>query len=134
MATDGVSVLLDTDVLIECLRGIPAAQTWLASLDMTQFSIPGVVAMELIMGCTTQIRLQQTQQFLQAFRIQWADKNDTALAYQLLVRHRLTGGLSIPDCLIAAQALNLSTLLYSFNIRHFSKVAGLNVQQLYLRP
>jgi predicted nucleic acid-binding protein len=43
-------LLLDTDVLIDCLRGMPAAKLWLASAAGEAFGVPGVVAMELLVG------------------------------------------------------------------------------------
>jgi predicted nucleic acid-binding protein len=127
-------VLVDTDVLIECLRGTPVAQSWLATLETTEFSIPGIVAMELIVGCSTKARVEQTEQFLAQFPILWPNEADVSLAYRLLIEHRFTGGLGIPDCLIAAQALNHAVELFSFNLRHFSKVKGLAVYQPYPRP
>ena len=44
-------ILIDTDVLVECLRGSTVAKTWLGTLRKDTFAIPGVVAMELLMGC-----------------------------------------------------------------------------------
>jgi predicted nucleic acid-binding protein len=45
-----MTALLDTDILIDCLRGLPAAQTWLAGSANQTFEVPGIVAMELIGG------------------------------------------------------------------------------------
>jgi predicted nucleic acid-binding protein len=45
-----MTALVDTDVLVDILRGTPAAQAWLASVPTTAFAIPGVVAMELVVG------------------------------------------------------------------------------------
>jgi hypothetical protein len=42
--------LIDTDVLVGCLRGSPEASTWLSSLRHETFEIPGIVAMELVNG------------------------------------------------------------------------------------
>ena len=126
-------ILLDTDVLIVCWRGEPAAQSWLASIEATQFKVPGVVAMELVMGCNTKVQLQRTQNFISIFEVLWPDADDFALAYSLLTQHRFTGGLSIPDCLIAAQAIKLSATLYSFNMKHFRTIQGLAVQQPFER-
>lgn len=49
-----MTAFLDTDVLVDCLRGTAAAQTWLASVATDAFQVPGVVAMELLMGCLNQ--------------------------------------------------------------------------------
>ena len=48
-------VLLDTDVLIDCLRGVPPARIWIESAPTEAFGIPGIVAMELLVGCRNQM-------------------------------------------------------------------------------
>ena len=62
-------VLVDTDVLIECLRGSVTARNWLQGAPKETFGIPGVVAMELLMGCRNQPDLQQTRKFLSTFTV-----------------------------------------------------------------
>ncbi len=128
-----MSALIDTDVLIDILRGTPAAQAWLARSAATAFQIPGVVAMELVMGCRNQAELWRVQQFLGAFSVVWTGAPEFARAYDLLVAYRLTSGLSIPDCLVAAMALTRSATLYTFNMRHFRVITGLDVQEPYAR-
>ncbi len=127
-------VLVDTDVLVECLRGSSAARDWLHAVQKEAFAIPGVVAMELVMGCRNQTDLQQIQRFLGSFSITWPDASEFAQAYELLATHRLSSGISIPDCLIAAAALSRAARLYTFNMKHFQVVAGLDAQQPYPRP
>ncbi|MCS6909268.1 MAG: hypothetical protein NZM11_01680 [Anaerolineales bacterium] len=61
--------LLDTDVLIDCLRGTPAARSWLSSNAAQSFQVPGIAAMELLMGCNNQADLERIQQFLSTFSI-----------------------------------------------------------------
>jgi predicted nucleic acid-binding protein len=63
----------------------------------------------------------------------WPDSNETARAYQLLLTYRLTIGVGIPDCLIAAMALSRQARLYTFNLRHYQQIAGLEAQQPYQR-
>jgi predicted nucleic acid-binding protein len=43
-------VLVDTDVLVDCLRGTSPAKAWLQDASAEVLGIPGVVAMELIIG------------------------------------------------------------------------------------
>ena len=126
-------ILLDTDVLIECLRGTAAARTWLQQATSEPFQVPGVAAMELAMGCRDQADLERIQKFLGTFTIIWPEAAEFAQAYDLLITHRLTSGLSIPDCLIATMALNRGARLYTFNLKHFQVVHGLDVQQPYSR-
>jgi tRNA(fMet)-specific endonuclease VapC len=127
-------ILIDTDVLVECLRGSTAAKTWLGALQKDAFGIPGVVAMELLMGCRNQADLQQVQRFLASFNVTWPEASEFAQGYNLLVSLRLSSGLGIPDCLIAAMALARGVRLYTFNLKHFHVVPGLDAQQPYPRP
>jgi hypothetical protein len=128
-----MTVLLDTDVLVDCLRGTASAQAWLSRASADEFQVPGVAAMELIMGCQNNLDLQRTQKFLKAFEVVWPTADEFARAYALLTEQRLSSGLSIPDCLIAAMALARSARLYTFNRKHFQVVAGLDVVEPYTR-
>ena len=92
--------LLDTDVLIECLRGKPEAKAWLATIPSETFRVHGVVAMELLIGCRNQVDQRQVQKFLTMFPVVWPDASEFARAYDILAAHRLSGGLGIPDSLL----------------------------------
>src|SRR5580698_8618321 len=126
-------ILIDTDVLVECLRGSINAKNWLHSLPRETFAIPGVVAMELLIGCRNHAELRQIRKFLASFDIVWPDASEFAHAYEILASYRLVSGMSIPDCLIAAMALARAAPLYTFNLKHFQMVLGLNTQQPYTR-
>lgn len=126
-------ILLDTDVLIDCLRGRPAAKDWLASSPGEAFKVPGVVAMELLMGCRNQAEQRQVQKFMTSFPVLWPDASEFARAYDLMASYRLAFGLGIPDCLIAAAALCRNATLHTFNLKHFQKIHGLQVTEPYSR-
>ena len=126
-------ILLDTDVLVECLRGSEKAKSWLETLSTETLAIPGVAAMELVMGCQNRLDLEQTQRFLEAFPVTWPDAAEFASAYDLLSALRLSVGIGIPDCLIAAIAISRRARLYTFNLKHFRAVPGLDVAQPYSR-
>jgi predicted nucleic acid-binding protein len=126
--------LVDTDVLIDCLRGAVAAAAWLSQVEREPFAVPGVVAMELVMGCSSRRDLDRIQRFLGEFDIVWPQASEFAAAYRLLVAHRLTSGVSIPDCTIAAMALARAASVYTFNLKHFQVIPGLDVREPYSRP
>jgi tRNA(fMet)-specific endonuclease VapC len=127
-------IFLDTDVLIEVLRGAPAATAWLNKESSASFHIPGIVAMELVVGARDKVDLGSIQKFLSSFPVVWPEAAEFAHAYQLLAKYRLASGLGIPDCLIAAMTLLRSARLYTFNLKHFQIVPGLGVQTPYTRP
>ncbi len=86
------------------------------------------------MGCRNQADLRQIRKFLGSFIIAWPDASEFAQAYELLATYRLSSGIGIPDCLIAATALARVAKLYTFNLKHFQVVPGLDAQQPYPRP
>lgn len=113
--------------------GSAAAKDWLDALNDDLFCVSGVVASELIIGCRNQGELQQVQKLLQSFVVAWPEATEFELSYRLLVTHRLSSGLGIPDALIAATALSRTARLYTFNLKHFQIIPGLDVQQPYQR-
>src|SRR5688572_6830627 len=117
-------ILVDTDVLIDCLRGTEPAEKWLEQSAVEALGIPGIVAMELLVGCRNRAELQRVQQFLNRFPVAWPEAIEFAKAHELLATHRLTSALSIPDCVIAAMSLHRKARLYSFNAKHFQVVPG----------
>jgi predicted nucleic acid-binding protein len=44
-------ILLDTDVMVDILRGYEPARQWLESATSQEIGVPGLVAMELLQGC-----------------------------------------------------------------------------------
>ena len=128
-----MTVFLDTDVLIDCLRGTSYAQQWLENHAASTFFVPGVVAMELVMGCRNQAELRRIEQFLANFPLLWPQATEFVQAYQLLSQYRLSHGIGISDCLIAAMALSHSARLYTFNLKHFAIIPNLDVQRPYER-
>ena len=57
-------MLLDTDVLIEISRGRPEAIPFLEKLESPVLRIPGVVAMEFLIGSRNKIDLVRAQKVL----------------------------------------------------------------------
>ncbi|MBM3130096.1 MAG: type II toxin-antitoxin system VapC family toxin [Chloroflexi bacterium] len=128
-----MTVCLDTDVLVDCLRGVTAAQSWLHSNSNEPMVVPGIAAMELLMGCQNQADLKRTRAFLDTFDVVWPEAHEFQRAFELLAEHRLASGLAIPDCLVAAMALERSLHLYTFNTKHYRVIAGLDLREPYPR-
>ncbi len=126
-------IFLDTDVLIDCQRALPAARAWLQAAAAQSLAIPGPVAMELVIGCRNKEDLRITQVFLQHFDIVWPDAQDAQSAHELLVAYRLAYGVSIPDCLIAAMAIHRKLPLLTFNVKHYQMFPELILQIPYER-
>ena len=128
-----MSAFLDTDVLIDCFRGTPEGRGWLESHASEAFQIPGIVAMELVVGCRDKAALRRVHKLLETFEIVWPDPVEFQHAYELLTEHYLASSTGIADCLIAAMCLRRSMRLYSFNLRHYRAIESLEVLEPYER-
>jgi predicted nucleic acid-binding protein len=126
-------ILLDTDVLVESLRGRAAAQAWFEASSDLEIFVPGIVAMELVLGCRNRPELRAVRKFLGDFDLIWPTTADFMQAYQLLITYHLSIASSIPDCLIAAMALQRSAMLYTFNTKHYRHIPELELQIPYTR-
>ena len=125
-------ILLDTDVLIEIRRGDPRITTWFTELSEPT-KLAGMAPLEFLIGSRNAVELRQSERFLNRFEVLWQISGDNALARELVLRHKLSTGLSFADYLIAAQSLNLGATLASFNLRHFRAIPDLEVRAPYVR-
>lgn len=123
---------MDADVCIEVDRETPEALLWFES-EAEELAVPGFVAMELINGCRSNQELHRIQEFLGSFAIVWASEAAMLSALNDLAPLQLTCGIGTLDCLIAATVREQGGTLYTFNLRHFRHVPGLNAAAPYTR-
>lgn len=112
---------------------MPSAKIWIEASATEAFGVPGIVAMELIMGCRNRPEQIRVEKYLSEFPVLWPEASDFARAFELLTPHRLAGGGGIPDCLIAAMALSRHAALCTFNRKHFQAFSGLESSEPYGR-
>ena len=124
--------LLDTDVLVEAQRGRPAAGSWLFTV-LDDISLPAAVVWEMLVGSRDSAEMRRARRFISDYSIVELNEDDSRLARDLIEAHTLSTGLSIPDFLIAAQEINRSSTLYTFNLKHFRVIPGLDAQAPYER-
>jgi predicted nucleic acid-binding protein len=126
-------LVLDTDVLIEILRGNSRAGTWLATIESFVIGIPVIAWMEILIGA----RDKQEQRVLAAqltrYRLLHLESGDSERARQWFEQFHLRHGVGILDCLIAAIAVRLAKPFYTFNLKHFRVIPGLEAQAPYER-
>jgi tRNA(fMet)-specific endonuclease VapC len=125
-------LLLDSDVLIEVQRGRQEAKEWLQDLS-DQVALPAAVAWEMLYGSRDKQELQKSERFLNSFAVEQLTSADSALVQQLVVDHLLSSGLSLPDYLIAAQAISRGATLITFNTKHFQVIPILKISKPYER-
>lgn len=126
-------LILDSDVLIEILRGRPEAGRWLASLGSQTVGISVLTRMEILQGARN--RQEQTILIAQLNRYELLlfDAGDAIEALRWFETYRLSHGVGIMDCLIAASASRLGKPFYTFNVRHYRPFTILQAQEPYSR-
>lgn len=122
--------LLDADVLIDALRGHAPTVRWLAGLPELP-GVPGQVALELLATRTDRRQVRQVQALIADMPVVWPSPEACRRALDEYPTHRLRDGLGPVDALIAACALEQGATLCTFNVKHYRRVAGLDVRAPY---
>lgn len=123
---DSTGYLIDSDVLIDVLRGNKGARALLAG-RVTPWAISSVSAMELIVGARDKRETAAIDAFLGACVIVPLRPSIGAAAYQLLKVYARSNGLQVFDSLVAATAMEERLTLVSRNRKHFAKIEGLRL-------
>ena len=126
-----VDSLLDTDVLIESLRGTPASAGWLAERADAVPGIPYIAALEVLQGAWNARELRRLREWLAAFACIPPEAEDADAALRFYQDHALGFGCGILDCLIGALAARLGVPLYTFNTKHLGCLGGVDARRPY---
>jgi len=112
-------MLIDTDVLIWCLRGNSRAIREIEKLSLRAISI--VTRMELVQGCRNKVEHRLLRGFLidQEFEVIALSPEIGHRADAWIEQFHLSDGVGVADCLIAATASLRGLPLLTANVRHF---------------
>lgn len=124
-------MLIDTDVLIWCLRGNAKAVKTLAALDHR--AISDVTRMELFVGCKNKNEILLLKQFLAdgKFRIIPLNAEISTRAVIYLEDWHLSHTVGLPDSLIAATAALSGLELLTGNWKHFRCLPTLQIKRFH---
>lgn len=126
-------ILLDTDVMIDVLRGYDPALAWLKSLGAEPVGLPGLVAMELLQGCRDSQEQRRVQKIMRPYALHWPTPADCTRAYNNFAAFRLGHNIGLLDTLIAETAVGLAAPLVTFNDKHYRVIGGLQLLEPYSR-
>ncbi|MBI5353164.1 MAG: PIN domain-containing protein [Chloroflexi bacterium] len=122
-------ILLDTDVMVDILRGYEPAKIWLESAQ--EIGVPGLVVMELIQGCQNAKEQRQLERSLSNYRLYWPSEEDNNRALTSFSAHHLSDNIGLLDALIAETAIGVHAQLATFNVKHYRVLRGLKTVQPY---
>lgn len=122
---------LDSDVLIDHLRGYRAYAGYIARYERGELRgyVSAVTVAELFAARRTRepVERKRVEKLLSLFTIVPVDMPIAVLAGEL----RRDYGLSLPDAIVAATALNLGLVLVTRNIRHYQRIPNLRLEVPY---
>jgi len=114
-------LLLDTDVLVEYLRGRPRAVKYLERLK-NELWISTITSAELFAGARDEAECAVLDRFLMAFSIMPVSEDAARMGGTYKNRWSKSHGTGLADALIAASAEMLNARLITFNLRHYPMV------------
>jgi predicted nucleic acid-binding protein len=123
-------LLLDTDVLIDYLRGVPEAVSYLESLE-NPLLVSAIVVAELYAGVHPGKETQRLQQFLTAFKIIPVDPEIARQGGLYRGTFGPSHNTGLADALVAATAEITQATLVTLNTKHFPMI---KVQLPYRKP
>ena len=118
--------LIDTDILIEYLRGSEPATEFLEGLD-GDLLISAISVAELFSGAKGSEELAALDQFMLAFEVIPVDEQLARQGGILRQEYHPSHGTGLADALIAASAMETGAELLTFNRRHHPMVEGVRV-------
>ncbi len=83
--------------------------------------------MELIVGASNKSELNKINSDVHQFQIALIDNAVSQLAIDLLRNYTLSHGLSLPDALIAATSIVARLDLFTYNVKHYKFIDGINL-------
>ena len=121
-------MLVDTDVLVWHLRGLPKATQRLDQLPALTISV--ITWLELLQGFRNKAEMLAVQESLRRRKTERRPMTPeiTERAAALMELLTLSHGLQLGDALIAATALEHGLTLLTANVKHFAPIEGLQVE------
>ncbi|MEZ5535857.1 MAG: type II toxin-antitoxin system VapC family toxin [Thiolinea sp.] len=123
-------IVLDTNVLIEILKGNPGTLEIIGQLNETP-AISTITAMELLYGALNKQELLQLEKFISHFEHLHLNEDISGIAFKLIRNYAKSHTLDIPDSLIAATAMYYKAALFSYNIKDFRFIPRLELHPVY---
>lgn len=117
------SILFDTDILIDYLRGHPPAIKYVEA-HLEQASICTISIAELFAGARNPSETLRLDDFLKSFIPHDIDAEIAKLAGSYLQKYGKSKGIGLGDAVIAATAITRNCRLVTGNVKHYPMLAA----------
>ncbi len=126
-------LLLDSDILVDILRGHPRALAWSAAAGKQLIAITVFSEFELLAGCRDQSAQNLVEKLIARCHVFYPTSNAMRQAVAVYKNLHLVQGIGANDALIAQTAVELGLPLHTFNLKHYRSVPALVTIQPYTR-
>jgi predicted nucleic acid-binding protein len=128
-------VVCDTDVMIDywdvsSKRHNDAKHKIEHEIGLGNVVLSAITRMELLMGAINKPKETKIKKKLQRFNLALINDEITLEAFYFFEQYRLSHGMSIPDCFIAATAKMMRLELFTYNVRDFRFIVSLSLFEI----
>jgi len=120
-------ILCDTNILIEFYKDNAEVKATIKSIGVSNLAVSVVTVGELYFNARDKRELGKIQKHLALLKQYPLDAESSQLFLPLIEKYVLSHRLSVPDALIAATAIRQGIPLYTFNIKDFHYIPGLEL-------
>jgi predicted nucleic acid-binding protein len=124
---ENLTILCDTDVIIEYLKGNKDTKRVFDKLNNEEIVLSVITLMELFYGALNKSELAKIKKALSEFVILSLNEEIVDIALSLIEKYSKSHGLKIPDALIASTAIYYDISLWTYNIRDFRFIKNIRL-------
>lgn len=126
MADTGL-ILCDTDVIIEFYKGNSVISNELRIIGLDRMALSVISAAELIYGALNKKELKRICNDIDSLNLLQINQSINTKFIELMKLYSLSHKLKIPDCLIAATAIEYNIQLFTLNKKDFNFINSLEL-------
>lgn len=126
-----ISGLLDTNILIDIMRGYGPALAWMSKDASFIFGLPVLVRIELLYGARNNTEMKKLVAFLSKYPIVHVEREDSEFAMTQFEKYHLSHQVEINDCFIGAMSFRLNVPVYTRNMRDFNVLDSVTAHTPY---
>lgn len=119
-------ILLDTNILIKILKGDEKTIKKVQSFKQ-QLHISSITVMELYYGALNKAELNKIEKFISLFIVIEVNEKISKKATKLIKEYAKSHNLDIPDSLIASTSLENNARLFTYNLKDFRYILGIEL-------
>ncbi|MDQ1264877.1 MAG: hypothetical protein QG635_26 [Bacteroidota bacterium] len=120
-------ILCDTNVFINWFRNDKETLDQLKLIGPENICLSVVTFMELIQGCQNKKELNVLIKKFDKYYTYYITEQISLTAGKFMINYNLSHNLLIPDALIAATAVENSIRLFTYNLKDFKYIKGLDL-------